>query len=91
MGQQTTARPLTAEPTCHTANLAAETIASSLDLDLDLARCYGAKPDGLSQGRLAIIEQHFMTDSRGQYVVNLLKPSKLGLEVADAPLQAAYF
>jgi len=32
-----------------------------------------------------------MTDSRSQYVVDLLKPSKLGLEVADAPLQTTYF
>ncbi len=32
-----------------------------------------------------------MADSRGEYVVDLLKSSKLGLEVADAPLQAAYF
>jgi hypothetical protein len=32
-----------------------------------------------------------MTDSRGKDVVDLLKPSKLGLKIADAPLQAAYF
>jgi hypothetical protein len=32
-----------------------------------------------------------MTDSRSENVVDLLKPSKLGLEVADAPLKTAYF
>jgi len=32
-----------------------------------------------------------MTDSRSEYVVDLLKPGKLGLEVVDAPLQTAYF
>jgi hypothetical protein len=32
-----------------------------------------------------------MTDSGGEYVVDLLKPGKLGLEVADTPLQTAYF
>ena len=32
-----------------------------------------------------------MTDTSGQNVVDLLKPSKLSLEVADAPLETAYF
>jgi len=86
---------------CSHNKLAAETITSSLDfrpgplkqLPTDAGSTdWRAKPGYcLSQGWLAIIEQHFMTDSRSQYVVDLLKPSKLGLEVADAPLQTTYF
>jgi hypothetical protein len=32
-----------------------------------------------------------MADSSGEHVIDLLKPSKLDLEVTDSPLQAAYF
>jgi hypothetical protein len=45
----------------------------------------------LSQSWLAVVEQHFMTDSSCEYVVDLLKSSKLDLEVMYSPLQAAYF
>jgi len=42
------------------------------------------------QHGLAVVEQHFMTDSRGEHVVDLLQPSKLGLEVAHTSLKAAH-
>jgi hypothetical protein len=38
------------------------------------------------QYRLAIIEQHLMTDSGGEHVVYLLQPGKLGLKITHTSL-----
>ncbi len=39
-----------------------------------------------SQGWLAIFEQHFMTDSGSEYVIDFLKPGKLSFKITYTPL-----
>jgi hypothetical protein len=45
----------------------------------------------LGESGLAIVEQHFMTDTGSEYVVDFLEPGKLGFKVTHPPLETAYF
>jgi hypothetical protein len=45
----------------------------------------------LGESRLAVVKQHFMTDSGSEHVIYFLQPGKLGFKIAHTPLQSAHF
>src|SRR5579859_810806 len=51
--------------------------------------CSGASSRSGQRG-FALLEQHLVTDARGEHVVDFLKPGKLGLKVTYSSLQPAH-
>src|SRR5579859_2760325 len=51
--------------------------------------CSGASSWSGQRG-FALLEQHLVTDARGEHIVDFLKPGKLGLKVTYSSLQPAH-